>query len=129
MPGRSTPPMPDRLGPQWASSALTSVPSAWPGAGWTTMPGGLDQDDQVLVLEQDLELARLRGGRGGARGRQVEHEALARFDPVAGLRYHPLALAQVPFAHQRLQARARQLRQPQGQEQIEPLAVMLGRGA
>ena len=30
-----------RLSPQWAISALTSVPLAWPGAGWTTSPAGL----------------------------------------------------------------------------------------
>ena len=39
-PGRSSPPMPLRSS-TWCSSALTSVPSAWPGAGCTTMPGGL----------------------------------------------------------------------------------------
>ena len=41
MPGRRTPPIPARLGPQCASSALTSVPSGLPGAGCTTMPAGL----------------------------------------------------------------------------------------
>ena len=41
MPGRFTPPMPDRLAPQWAISALTSVPVACPAAGCTTSPAGL----------------------------------------------------------------------------------------
>ena len=41
MPGRSSPPMPERESPQWWSRALTSVPSGWPGAGWTTSPLGL----------------------------------------------------------------------------------------
>ena len=39
--GPSSPPMPDRLSPQWWSRAFTSVPSGWPGAGWTTSPLGL----------------------------------------------------------------------------------------
>ena len=38
MPGRRTPPIPERLAPQWAISALTSVPAAWPAAGCTTRP-------------------------------------------------------------------------------------------
>ena len=41
MPGRSAPPMPESVPAQWYSSALTSVPSGCPGAGWTTMPLGL----------------------------------------------------------------------------------------
>ncbi len=41
MPGRRSPPMPDRLSPQWAISALTSVPVQWPAAGCTTRFGGL----------------------------------------------------------------------------------------
>ena len=41
MPGRFSPPMPDKLSPQCASSALTSVPSGLPGAGCTTIFAGL----------------------------------------------------------------------------------------
>ena len=41
MPGRCTPPMPERLSPQRYSRALTNVPSGWPGAGCTTMPRAL----------------------------------------------------------------------------------------
>ena len=41
MPGRETPPMPERLGPQWAIRALTRVPVRFPAAGWTTIPAGL----------------------------------------------------------------------------------------
>ena len=40
MPGRFSPPMPLRSS-TWCSSALTSVPLAWPAAGWTTIPAGL----------------------------------------------------------------------------------------
>ena len=41
MPGRISPPMPERLPLQCQSRAFTSVPSGLPGAGWTTMPLGL----------------------------------------------------------------------------------------
>ena len=67
MPGRSSPPMPLRSA-RWCSSALTSVPEAWPAPGWTTMPAGLFDHGQVLVLVQDVEGQRLaadgRSGRG-----------------------------------------------------------------
>src|SRR5437660_1293631 len=39
--GRIPPPMPDRLSPQWAIRALTSVPVQFPAAGCTTSPAGL----------------------------------------------------------------------------------------
>ncbi len=41
MPGRATPPIPDKVPSQWCSSAFTSVPSGFPAAGWTTNPAGL----------------------------------------------------------------------------------------
>ena len=41
MPGRISPPTPERLSSR-ASSALTSVPDSLPAAGWTTMPEGLN---------------------------------------------------------------------------------------
>src|SRR6188768_1547767 len=41
MPGLATPPIPERLAPQCAISALTSVPVAWPAPGCTTRPAGL----------------------------------------------------------------------------------------
>ena len=41
MPGRRTPPMPERLSPQWAIRALTRVPVWLPAAGCTTSPLGL----------------------------------------------------------------------------------------
>ncbi len=41
IPGLRTPPMPERLSPQWPIRACASVPAAWPGAGCTTSPAGL----------------------------------------------------------------------------------------
>jgi hypothetical protein len=55
MPGRFSPPMPERLPPKWCRSALTSVPPGLPGAGWTTMPAGLSRTIEVVVLEDDVE--------------------------------------------------------------------------
>ena len=60
IPGRATPPIPDRLAPQWWSRALTRVRSRLPAAGWTTSPAGLSIDQQMLVLEHDLERDILR---------------------------------------------------------------------
>ncbi len=66
--------------------------------------GRLDQHHQMLVLEQDRELTRLGGRDGRPRRRYVEDEPFPRFDPVPGLVYQPLTLAQMPFADQGLQA-------------------------
>ena len=41
IPGRMTPPIPERLLPQCARRAFTSVPSGFPAAGCTTIPDGL----------------------------------------------------------------------------------------
>ena len=55
MPGRRTPPIPDRLAPQWAISALTSVPVSWPAAGMHDEALGLVDDDDVVILVDDIE--------------------------------------------------------------------------
>ncbi len=69
MPGRATPPMPDRLSPQWCSRALTRVPIWRTGCGMGGHAGGLVDDDQVGVLEQDGQRDCLgqRGSRGDRR--------------------------------------------------------------
>ena len=48
MPGRITPPIPVKDGPQWAINALTRVPVSDPGAGWTTRPAGLLSTSKCL---------------------------------------------------------------------------------
>ena len=60
MPGRRTPPIPARLGPQCARSALTSVPLGIAGRRMHHHAGRLVDDDQVRVLEADVERDRLR---------------------------------------------------------------------
>ena len=77
MPGRRTPPMPERLAPQWAISALTSVPEAWPGPGMDGEARRLVDDDEVRVLVHHGERDGL-GLRGrGLRRRHVDRVGLA----------------------------------------------------
>jgi len=73
IPGRLTPPTPERLSPQWAMSALTSVPVQLPAAGWTTSPSAVD-DDELVVLEHHLERDILRvtsSSSGGGRSSKI----------------------------------------------------------
>ena len=58
MPGAPRAPSPPRRGPRAPGRAC---PSRWPGAGWTTTPGGLVHHQQVVVLEHDLEGHALAG--------------------------------------------------------------------
>src|SRR6266853_518562 len=78
MPGRLTPPMPARLSPQWARSALTSVRSRFPGAGWTTSPAGLCdaplEDEMLQPAAREIS----------EMGRQHAVEPLARIGGAAG---------------------------------------------
>ena len=64
-PAACTPPMPERLSPQWAISALTSVPVAVAGGGMHDQPGRLVDDDELVVLVDDVErdVLALRLGR------------------------------------------------------------------
>ena len=93
------------------------------------MPAGLTR---TIRCSSSNSTSSVRGSRrrvSAARGaRHGQDEAVARFDPVPRLVYHPLAQPQAALAHQRLQARARHLRQPAGQEPVEPLAVVRGLG-
>ena len=88
------------------------------------MPAGLTSTTQVLVLEQDLEPVvplrrRARRRAAGGRSRTKRSPGLTR---CPGSAIDQPALAQAPLAHQRLQPRARELRQPARQEPVEPLA-------
>ena len=71
---------PERLPPQWCSSALTSVPSGFPAAGWTTRPGRLVDDQQMLVLEDDPQRDVLRFVVSRRRLRDGEQESFAATD-------------------------------------------------
>ena len=71
MPGRLTPPMPDRLSPQCAISAFTSVPRRVTGGGMHHQPLRLVEDDERIVLVNDSEGNILARGLGRLRRRQT----------------------------------------------------------
>ena len=76
MPGRATPPMPERLSPQWAISALTSVPVGMAGAGMHHEPGRLVDDDERVVLIDHVEREwPRRRGSGGDGGRHIKRRS------------------------------------------------------
>ena len=74
MPGRSRPPMPESVPPQWCSSALTSVPSGAPGRGMHHEPRRLVDDDEVGVLVDDVERDRLGSRLDRPRRRQADDD-------------------------------------------------------
>ena len=107
--GPLTPPMPERLSPQWAISALTSVPVAVPGAGMHDQPGRLVDDDEVGVLVDDRRAgsssacgSAVSGRRHGERDRLAGGDAAVRVGDRAARRR-----ATWPVLDQRLQAAAR----------------------
>ena len=85
MPGRRSPPMPERLSPQWAISALTSVPVQLPAAGMHDQAPGLVDHDDVVVLVNDAERDGLGGRLGRLRRRHVDGDGGAGIDAMAGI--------------------------------------------
>ena len=72
-------------GPPRPSSALTSVPVQFPGAGWTTIPAGLSTTSRVLVLVDDLTgMSSPEIGRFSTAGSRPSPRC-ARLRPVARL--------------------------------------------
>ena len=120
MPGRLTPPMPDRLAPQWAIRALTSVPVSWPAAGCTTRPFGLVDDDDVVILEHDIERDIFARGLGGDRFRHVDCDRIALLDMISGVAEGGAPGGDGTGQDQRLQPRARQLRPADREHAVEP---------
>ena len=68
--------MPARLAPQCASSALTSVPSGLPGAGWTTMPAGLSMTIRCASSKRMSSGIGCAAGTGVGRFGQDDDEML-----------------------------------------------------
>ena len=129
MPGRLTPPMPERLAPQWRISALTSVPSAWPGRRMDDEPGRLVDDDQVLVLVDDGERHVLAGERRILGRRRLEGDRAPAASRVDGSRATRAVDADFAGLDQRLEPGARKRDASRGrrgaQEPVEPLAGAL----
>ena len=130
MPGRLTPPMPDRLSPQWRISALTSVPAAWPGAGWTTSPAGLSMTSRCVVLEDDVERQVLAGDRRVLGRRHGERDRCALGDPRRRIARLGAVDRHLTGLDQRLQPRARKgepaRRGRLAEKPVEPLAAFAG---
>ena len=123
MPGRRTPPMPDRLSPQWWISALTSVPVQLPAPGCTTRPGRLVDDDQLVVLvehiERDVLALRLRRLRFGHVDRHAFAGGILRLVSSTGLP----STADRALPDQHLHAAARHVRAEAGRQPlVEALA-------
>ena len=101
--------MPDRLSPQCAISALTSVPRLVPGARMHDQPGGLVDDDDVGVLVESLERDRFGVRAQPARPAEASSEISA---PAArrvfGSSTTRPSTATRPVHDERLQAAARE---------------------
>jgi len=64
MPGRRTPPIPDRLAPAMADQGVDEGTVRVTRRRVDNQPCGLVDDDQMFILEADLERHRLRDGTG-----------------------------------------------------------------
>ena len=109
--------------PQWAISALTSVPEAWPGARMHGEALRLVDDDQVRRPRR-----RRRAGWPAARGRRARAPARRPRRSRRPSRCRPSPASAAPSrvhlagADQRLQPRAAEVGEPPRQEAVEPLA-------
>ncbi len=125
MPGRLTPPIPDKDAPQWAISAFTSVPGLVAGGGMHNEALGLVDDDDVLVLEHDIEGDILAFGLRRDGRRHVDCDRIAGSDMISGVAHGGGVLRRPGDRHlagedQRLQPRPRQSRAAHGEHAIEP---------
>ena len=123
MPGRRTPPMPDRLSPQWWISALTSVPVPWPAPD-EPRAGRLVDDDQVVVLVDDREVCRLRRRFGRRRPGGGAARSVLRRRPSPRSRAPACHPARRGRTHEVLEPRARQIRKQRHQRPVEPGAAV-----
>ena len=126
MPGRATPPMPDSEPAAMVQQRVDQRPVEIARGRMDDQPGGLVDDQQMLVLEHDGQrdvlrfvVRRLRLGHRDAQafvaadlGRRVAHRLAVRLDRAA--------------ADQRLQPLARQGRHGIGERTVEPPAGMGG---
>ncbi len=91
------------------------------GRGMRDQPGGLVDDQQVVVLVQHGQRDALGDERGVHGGRLLPGDHVRRAQGLARLGRAAVE-PDVPLADQRLHARARQVRQRPGQEPVEPVA-------
>ena len=95
------------------------------GRGVDHHPGGLVDDDQVLVLEQDIERQVLRHQLDRHSGRHAHHH-LTVVGPDAMRRRldHSIIDAHRPLHNQRLDPRSADVREVLGEQVIEALAPL-----
>lgn len=87
MPGRSTPPMPERS-PQWWSRAFTMVPSGLPAAGCTTMPLSLlmtTTSSSSYRMSRGMSCGRASAGSGSGMRTVMESPRETGFLGLAGV--------------------------------------------
>ena len=127
MPGRLTPPMPDRLSPQWAISALTRVPVQLPAAGWTTSPLGLSIT--MISSSSNTIASGMRSACGLRRlgRRHLDHDGVAGVDAMAGIADRAPADRDLAGEDQRLEPGARKVRDARREHAVEPLAGIRAR--
>ena len=107
IPGRSRPPIPESVPPQWCSSAFTSVPSGAPGRGMHHEARRLVDDDEIGVLVDDVERDRL--------GRR------APIGPGAGRRHAPpRSRARASAAGRRAACRRPRATAPSRDQRLQP---------
>jgi hypothetical protein len=105
IPGRRTPPMPERLSPQWAMSALTSVP----------------------VLVYDVERDGLGARLGGDGLGQAHVDMLARLHLAARFGDGRPLDSDAAIGNKGLEAGPARFREPAREKAVEPLARLFGR--
>ena len=126
MPGRVGPPRSLSV-PKWWASALASVPSQWPLAGWTIIPAGLFDDDDRLVFVQNrrAECPAARALRA-ARRVAARRRRCRRPQPQRRLARR-IVDAHVPGVDRPPQRGPAERRQLLGEKHVEPLPGLLRR--
>ena len=129
MPGRLTPPIPERLVAAMGDQRVDQRAGLMAGGRMHHQAAGLVDDDDVVILIDDIErdsFAR-RLGRHGLR--HVDCDRIASRDMISGVADGSALDADLAGEDQRLQPRARQLAKVLRQHAVEPgRALVAGDG-
>ena len=126
MPGRRTPPMPERLVAAMREQRVHQRAVGIAGRGMNHEPGRLVDDDDMLVLIDDGEIHGLRHRLVGDRRRQAQGEALAGADPQRRVRYGRAIQGHVSRLDEMLDARPRKIGEMRRQQPVETRARLGG---
>ena len=120
MPGRLTPPMPERLVAAMGDERIHERAAGVAGGRVHDEVRRLVDDDEVGVLVDDVERDGLGGRLGRLRLRHHHAEGVPRFDPIGPISYGRAArTGDVAGADQRLEARAAQSVDALGEQLVE----------